>query len=69
MTEPTTLEGITALAFSRSGVAIQPEEEKWHIAERIKEVIKRGEGLMWLDEQEGIIESPCVTWVVVMQRS
>ena len=57
------------MAFSRSGIAIQPEEEKQRVANRIKEVIQRGEDLTWLDEQTGVIEAPSVTRVVIMQRN
>ena len=47
----------------------EAEEEKQRIAKRIREVIQRGEGLTWLDDQAGVIEAPSVTRVVIMQRN
>lgn len=67
-TSLTTLDGIIALALSRSGCAVQPDDEKRYIVERIREVVERGEDLTWLDNQEGIIEGPTETRIVIMQR-
>ncbi|KAI5117442.1 hypothetical protein M0805_007012 [Coniferiporia weirii] len=67
-TEPSTLEKTTLLVFTRSGVAILPDDEKLKIREEIKSIVERGDGLVWLDEKEGIFEVPFSNPVVVMQR-
>ncbi|KAI5123345.1 hypothetical protein M0805_001768 [Coniferiporia weirii] len=66
--EHSTLESVILHAFTRSGVAILPDEEKRKVREKIKAVVLRGDDLRWVDEKQGMFEVPYATTVVIMQR-
>ena len=62
------LEAVTDRAMSKSYIAVQPENIKATIKADIKEIIDRGDGRRWIDEDKGFFEYPYKTLVVVFQR-
>lgn len=62
------LPSVIERAFSKSYVAITPEEEKAVIRKKLTEIVERGDGKVWIDEAAGTFEYPYVTTVVVMQK-
>ncbi|KAI5123349.1 hypothetical protein M0805_001770 [Coniferiporia weirii] len=66
--EHRTLEEVVLHAYTRSGVALLSDDEKEKVGEKIKAIVLRGDGLVWVDEKEGIFEVPYATPVVIMQR-
>ncbi|THH05767.1 hypothetical protein EW145_g4557 [Phellinidium pouzarii] len=67
-TETRTVESLTLHVFTRSGVAILPDEEKEKVREGIKVIVQRGDELVWVNKKEGILEVPFATPIVVIQR-
>ncbi|TFY77171.1 hypothetical protein EWM64_g6843 [Hericium alpestre] len=55
-------------AFSKSYVAVQPDDVKAKLTEDIKEIVERGDGKKWIDESQGIFEYPYKTYAVVLKR-
>ncbi|KAI0256831.1 S-adenosyl-L-methionine-dependent methyltransferase [Lactifluus subvellereus] len=62
------LEIVTDRAMSKSYIAVQPEDIKTTIKADIKEIIDRGDGRRWIDEDKGFFEYPYKTLVVVFHR-
>ncbi|KAI5114723.1 hypothetical protein M0805_007000, partial [Coniferiporia weirii] len=66
--ESGTLERVTQAAFTASVIAILPDDEKEKVPDKIKAIVSRGDGLVWLNEKEGIFEIPIANPVVIMRR-
>ena len=62
------LDIVTNRALSKSYVAVQSEDTKATIKAEITEIINRGDGKQWIDEDKGFFEYPYKTLVVVFQR-
>ncbi|THH17816.1 hypothetical protein EW146_g3077 [Bondarzewia mesenterica] len=62
------LEIVTNRAFSKSYVAIQPEDVKVQIKEDIRAIVERGEGKKWIDQSQGLFEYPYKTYVVILRQ-
>ncbi|THH04668.1 hypothetical protein EW145_g5346 [Phellinidium pouzarii] len=67
-TESVTLENFTLHAFTRSAVAILPDEGKEKVREGIRDIVQRGEDLKWTDKEKGLIEVPYSNLIVVFRR-
>jgi len=65
---PGSLETSTNLAMTFSYIAILPEEEKLKLKENMAAIIKRGDGMVWIDEKEGLFECPIETLLVTLSR-
>ncbi|KAI5117441.1 hypothetical protein M0805_007011 [Coniferiporia weirii] len=66
--EPGTVERIIQRTFTASVIAVLPDDEKQKIAEKVKAIIARGDGLVWLNKEEGIFEVPFASPVVILRR-
>ncbi|KAI0054448.1 S-adenosyl-L-methionine-dependent methyltransferase [Artomyces pyxidatus] len=62
------LDIVTNRAFSKSYIAVQPDDVKAQIQEDIKQIVDRGDGRTWIDESEGLFEYPYKTYVVIIRR-
>ncbi|THH05762.1 hypothetical protein EW145_g4552 [Phellinidium pouzarii] len=67
-TQTTTLENLTQYVFTWSVVALLPDDEKEKVREGVKEIVQRGDDLVWVYKEEGTLEMPFATQVVVMHR-
>ncbi|KAI0322218.1 S-adenosyl-L-methionine-dependent methyltransferase [Amylostereum chailletii] len=59
---------VTDRAFSKSYIAIQPDEVKANIKDDIQSIVERGEGRRWIDEAADIFEYPYKTYTVIIKR-
>ncbi|KAL5489895.1 hypothetical protein ACEPAI_4727 [Sanghuangporus weigelae] len=66
--EHRTLDNTIAFYMTLSGVAMLPDDEKEKIKDGIRTIIDRGDGLVWADAQQGILEAPFVTLLVTFRR-
>ncbi|KAI5123342.1 hypothetical protein M0805_001767 [Coniferiporia weirii] len=66
--EPATVERIIQRMFTASVIAVLPDDEKQKLAEKAKTIIARGDGLVWLNKEEGIFEAPFASPVVILRR-
>ncbi|THH05772.1 hypothetical protein EW145_g4551 [Phellinidium pouzarii] len=66
--ETNTLEALTLFVFTGSVVALLPDDEKEKIRREIKEIVQRGNGLVWVDKEKGMFEMAFAAQVVVMHR-
>jgi hypothetical protein len=62
------LDIVTSRAMSNSYIAVQPKDVKAMIEADIKNIVERGDGKQWIDEDQGFFEYPYQTLVVVFQR-
>jgi len=65
---PGSLDIATNRAHSKSYVAVLSDEEKELLADDIKEIIERGEDMVWVDKKQGIFEFPYRTYVVIAHK-
>lgn len=65
---PATAQLVADRACSKSYIAVQPEEEKEKVRKCVREVVEKGEGLVWMDKEEGVFRYPYKTWVISFQR-
>jgi hypothetical protein len=66
------LEGTLPLAVdracSKSYIAILPDDEKEKVVNDVTDIVRKGEGKVWIDEEKGVFEYPYQTFVVVSQK-
>ena len=55
-------------ACSKSYIAILPPDEKEQVKKDISDIVDRGDGLKWIDQEKGIFEYPYKTYVVVWKK-
>ena len=67
-TVTSTLEAEIEQSLTWSALATQDEEGKQVAREKIKAIIKKGEGLVWVSKEEGTFESPYSVPVVIMKH-
>ena len=65
---PTTQELAIQRAMSKSPLAVQSDEGKKKAEEVLKEILQRGEGLKWIDQEAGVFEYPYTTEVVIVKQ-
>lgn len=67
-----TLEGTRQIvvdrASSKSYIAILPPDEKEQARTDVGEIVDRGDGRKWIDEEKGVFEYPYKTYVVVWKK-
>ncbi|KAG5650771.1 hypothetical protein H0H81_011110 [Sphagnurus paluster] len=61
----TTAENAVDRASSKSYIAILPEVEKAEVQRDVRNIVLKGDGKVWIDEEKGIFEYPYQTLVVV----
>ncbi|KAI5123341.1 hypothetical protein M0805_001766 [Coniferiporia weirii] len=66
--EPATVERVTQVAFTAGVINVLPDEEKAKVGDKIKAIVLRGDGLVWLNKNEGIFEIPIANLVASMRR-
>lgn len=55
-------------AFSKSYVAISPDEVKAQIRKSLTAIVEKGEGKEWIDEEAGAFKYPYITTVVILKK-
>lgn len=65
---PATVDLAIERAMSKSPLAVQSDEGKKKAENILKEILKRGDGLKWIDEETGVFEYPYRTEVVVLRQ-
>jgi len=63
-----TLEVVTNRCMSWSPFAILSAEEKEVAKTRLEEIVGRGDGMKWIDKEQGVFEYPYETLVILMCR-
>jgi len=65
---PATADGARDRVFSKSYIAVLPEKEKAELEASISEILRKGDGMKWIDEKEGVFKYPYETQLIVMKR-
>lgn len=55
-------------ASSKSYIAILPPDEKAKVQAAIRDIVKRGDDLEWIDKEKGVFKYPYKTWVVTSKK-
>jgi len=55
-------------ASSKSYIAVLPPDEKVKVQAGIREIVQRGEDIVWIDKGEGRFKYPYKCWVVVSTK-
>jgi len=63
-----TLETVIMRFMTWSAVAVKTDEEKRKIAEHMKEIVEKGEDVVWVNKAEGILDAPMSTPLIVIRR-
>ncbi|KAJ7582656.1 S-adenosyl-L-methionine-dependent methyltransferase [Mycena floridula] len=67
-TLPTTADIAVERANSKSYITSLPEDVQTKVLDDVKAIVQRGDGLVWIDESQGIFEYPYQTLVVIAQK-
>lgn len=67
--ETSTLEAQLERAMTSSSLAALDDDRKREAREKLKEIIEKGNGLVWINEGEGTFEAPYSVPIVCMKRS
>lgn len=65
---PATADIVADRVCSKSYIAIESEETQAQVRGWVKDILKKGNGLVWIDEKEGVFEYPYKTYVVALKR-
>lgn len=65
---PGTVDIVVNRAFSKSYMTMLPADEKTKVEKEIRQIIERGDGKTWQDENQGIFDYPYRCWVVIAKR-
>jgi len=65
---PSTMETFTERIKTWSPIAVLTEEQKEEFVQRAEEIIKKADGLVWIDEKEGVFEIPFAVPIILMKR-
>jgi hypothetical protein len=55
-------------AQSKSYISVLPPDEKANVVEDIKVILQRGDGMVWINKEEGTYQYPYKTYVVVSRK-
>jgi hypothetical protein len=55
-------------ASSKSYIAILPPDQKERVQQSIREIVRKGDGLEWIDQEKGVFKYPYQTWLVVSKK-
>ena len=53
---------------TKSYIAVQPPDEQAKVRAQVEEIVKRGEGMKWEDQEEGVFSYPYKTHVISFRR-
>ena len=67
-TVTSTLEAEIDRSLTWSALATQDEEGKQVVKDKIKAIIEKGEGMVWVSKEEGTFETPHSVPVVIMKQ-
>jgi len=67
--QPSTLRVQVEQAMTSSAFAALDGDGKREAREKIKEIIERGDGLVWINEEEGSFEAPYSVPIIFMKRN
>lgn len=62
------LPGTIDRAFTKSYIAVTSDETKEMLKKEITEIISRGDGKVWIDQEQGTFKYPYNTTVIIMQK-
>ncbi|CEQ39491.1 SPOSA6832_01033 [Sporobolomyces salmonicolor] len=65
---PATEQGVIDRVLSKSFITALSEEEQAKVVKEIEAVLKKGEGMKWINEDEGIFEYPYDTDLYVIRK-
>lgn len=65
---PVTKESVVQMSMTASMIAVQTDETKRQIKAELDEILERGEEKKWIDEGNGVFESPYKTLVAVARK-
>ncbi|GAA6059016.1 hypothetical protein JCM10212_001241 [Sporobolomyces blumeae] len=65
---PTTTEGVVDRVLSKSYITALPQEKQEELAKGFRDVVKRGDGKVWIDEKEGTFEYPYKTELYLFRK-
>jgi hypothetical protein len=68
LTIQTTVEKILAYMLTVSYFAILPDEEKEIVKQRIRDILEKGESVVWVNKEQGLLESPQRTMAVSFRK-
>jgi len=63
-----TLNSVVEISMSISSMTVLPADEKVKAREKIIEIVERGDGKVWVNEQEGLFEDYYFANVVIIHR-
>lgn len=67
-TLPATADIVADRVCSKSYIAIESEETQAQVRGWVRDILKKGDGRVWIDEKEGVFEYPYKTYVVALKR-
>jgi SAM-dependent methyltransferase len=65
---PATAELVVNRAFTKSYIAVLPEEQKRSVEQDVRNIVERGEDRIWIDQEKGVFEYPYKTYVVISRK-
>jgi SAM-dependent methyltransferase len=65
---PTSLERVVDRASSKSYIAVLPETEKAKVQDDVRDILRRGDDLTWINKEEGAFEYPYKSYVAIMRK-
>ncbi|KAH8116974.1 S-adenosyl-L-methionine-dependent methyltransferase [Phellopilus nigrolimitatus] len=65
-TIPATVDSVADRVFSKSYIAVLPDEEKQKVRQDVKAIVEKGEDKVWINEEQGLFHFPYQTFVVVL---
>lgn len=65
---PGTIDIVVQRSLSKSPLASQSDEERKKAEETLMEIVRKGEGMVWIDEEKGVFEYPYKTLSVIVKQ-
>lgn len=63
-----TTELVVDRASSKSYIAVLPEDIKKQVQQDVRNIVEKGEGKVWIEEEKDVFEYPYETWLVLSHR-
>ncbi|KAL4253192.1 S-adenosyl-L-methionine-dependent methyltransferase superfamily protein [Abortiporus biennis] len=67
-TLPGTQQLVVDRACSKSYITLLPDDEKQQVVKDVKDIVDRGDGLVWKDKDQGVFEYPYKTTAIVIKK-
>lgn len=65
---PATVTSVEDRVCSKSYIALLPEDDRELVRRRVKDIVEKGDDLVWIDKEKGVFEYPYSTTIVLMKR-